>query len=94
MELCEETYYSNKLDKADNEETWPVLNKTLTKKNTVYAINLKTILMANIYIKFQDIANGFKKYPTDIGPSSSSKIPVGKGNIYDHMQKKSKIQYF
>ena len=55
LRTCEETYYSNKLDKvkADNKETWRVLNEILNRKNAVYAINLKTIMMANIYIRFQ-----------------------------------------
>ena len=39
-------------------------------------------------------ANGFNKYFADIGPSLSSKIPVGKGNIYDHMQTKMKDSIF
>ena len=52
-------------------------------------------MMANIYIKFQkDIANGFNKYFADVGPSLSSKIPVGKGNIYGHMQTKIKDSIF
>ena len=51
-------------------------------------------MMANIHIKFQKTANGFNKYFTDIGPSLSSKIPVGKGNIYDHMQTKIKDSIF
>ena len=42
----------------------------------------------------KDIANGFSKYFADIGPSLSSKIPVGKGNIYDHMQTKIKDSIF
>ena len=34
------------------------------------------------------------KYFADIGPSLSSKIPVGKGNIYDHMQTKIRDSIF
>ena len=32
--------------------------------------------------------HGLNKYFADIGPSHLSKIPVGKGNIYDHKQTK------
>ena len=34
----------------------------------------------------KDIANGFNEYLADIGHSLSSKIPAGKGNLYDYMQ--------
>ena len=38
LRICEETYYSSKLDKvkADNKETWQVLNEILNRKKTQY----------------------------------------------------------
>ena len=39
-------------------------------------------------------ANGFNKYFAYIGRSLSSKIPVGKGNIYDQMQTKMNDSIF
>ena len=47
-----------------------------------------------IYKIPKDIANGFSKYFADVGPSLSSKIPEGKGNIYDHAQTKIKDSIF
>ena len=89
LRICEETYYSNKLDKvkADNKETWQVLNEILNRKKRSICNQPENYYDSkNIYTTPKDIANGFSRYFADIGPSLSSKIPVGKGNIYDHMQ--------
>ena len=48
-------------------------------------------MMANVYIKFQKTLHGLNEYFADIDPSHLSKIPVGRGNIYDHKQ--TKINY-
>ena len=95
--LCEETYYSNKLDKvkADNKETWRVLNEILNRKKRSMCNQPENYNDGkHIYKIPKDIANGFNKYFADIGPSLSSKIPVGKGNIYDHMQTNIKDSIF
>ena len=97
LRICEETYYSNKLDKvkADNKETWCVLNEILNRKKHSICNQPKDYYDGkHIYKIPKDIANGFSRYLADIGPSLSSKIPVGKGNIYDHMQTKIKDSIF
>ena len=97
LRICEETYYSNKLDKvkADNKETWRVLNEILNRKKHSICNQPENYNDGkHIYEIQKDIANGFSKYFTDAGPSLSSKIPVGKGNIYDHMQTKIKVSIF
>ena len=97
LRICEETYYSNKLDKvkADNAETWQVLNEILNRKKHSICNQPENYNDGkHIYKIPNDIANGFNKYFADIGSSLSSKIPVGKGNIYDHMQTKIKDSIF
>ena len=97
LRTCEETYYSNKLDKvkADNKETWRVLNEILNRKKRSICNQPENYNDGkHIYKIPKDIANGFNKYFADIGPSLSSKIPVGKGNIYDHMQTNIKDSIF
>ena len=93
LRICEETYYSNKLDKvkADNKETWRVLNEILKRKKHSMCNQPENYDDGKHICKIPtDIANGLNKYFADIGPSLSCKIPVGKGNIYDHMQTKIK----
>ena len=97
LRTCEETYYSNKLDKvkADNKETWRVLNEILNRKKRSICNQPENYNYGkHIYKIPKDIANGFNKYFADIGPSLSSKIPVGKGNIYDHMHTNIKDSIF
>ena len=97
LRTCEETYYSNKLDKvkADNKETWRVLNEILNRKKRSICNQPENYNDGkHIYKIPKDIANGFNKYFADIGPSLSSKIPVGKGNIYDHMHTNIKDSIF
>ena len=47
LRICEETYYSKKLDKvkADNKETWRVLNEILNRKKTQYIIIIIIIMV-------------------------------------------------
>ena len=81
--------------KADNKETWRVLNEILnSKKHSICNQPEDYNDDKHIYKIPKDIANGFSKYFADVGPSLSSKIPVGKGNIYDHMQTKIKDSIF
>ena len=81
--------------KADNKETWQVLNEIFNrKKHSICNQPENYDDGKHIYKIPKDIANGFNKYFADIGPSLSSKIPVGKGNIYDHMQTKIKDSIF
>ena len=81
--------------KADNKETWQVLNEILNrKKHSICNQPENYNDSKHIYKIPNDIANGFNKYFADIGSSLSSKIPVGKGNIYDHMQTKIKDSIF
>ena len=97
LRTCEETYYSNKFDKvkADNKETWRVLNEILNRKKRSICNQPENYNDGKHIYKIQkDIANGFNKYFADIGPSLTSKIPVGKGNIYDHMQTNIKDSIF
>ena len=97
LRICEETYYSRKLDKvkADNKETWQVLNEILNiKKHSICNQPENYNDGKHIYKIPNDIANGFNKYFADIGSSLSSKIPVGKGNTYDHVQTKIKDSIF
>ena len=98
LRICEETYYSNKLDnvKADNKETWRVLNEILNrKKHTVYSINLRTMMMANIYMKFQ------RTLPMDLVSilqmlvlHSQAKYLKEKEIFMIICKQRSKIQYF
>ena len=79
--------------KADNKETWQVFDKILNrKKHSICNQPENYNDCKHIYRIPKDIANGLNKYFADIGPSLSSKISVGKGNIYDRMQ--TKIKYF
>ena len=73
--------------KADNKETCRVLTEILNrKKNSICNQPENYDDGKHIYKIPKDIANGFNKYFADIGPSLSTKIPVGRRNIYDHMQ--------
>ena len=94
--MCEETYYSNKLEKvkADNKETWRVLNEIINRKNSLCNQPENYNYGKHTYKIPKDTANAFNKYLTYIGPSLSSKTPVGKGNIYDHRQTKIKDSIF
>ena len=81
--------------KADNKETWRVLNEILNRKKRSICNQPENYNYGkHIYKILKDIANGFNKYFADIGPSLSSKIPVGKGNIHDHMQTNIKDSIF
>ena len=81
--------------KADNKETWQVLNEILNRKKHSICNQPENYNDGkHIYKIPNDIANGFNKYFADIGSSLSSKIPVEKGNIYDHMQTKIKDSIF
>ena len=78
-----------------NKETWRVLNEILNRKKHSICNQPENYNDGKHIHKIpKDIANGFSKYFADIGPSLSSKIPVGKGNIYDHMQTKIKDSIF
>ena len=81
--------------KADNKETWQVLNEILNRKRHSICNQPENYNDGkHIYKIPNDIANGFNRYFADIGSSLSSKIPVGKGNIYDHMQTMIKDSIF
>ena len=86
LRYCEKEYYTNLLECQKNnvKGTWKVLNKIIRKKNTSSKFPESFKDKNNVISDKKQIANGFNRFFTNVGPDLASSIPIQSKNVHDY----------
>ena len=80
-------YYENKFERAktDLKQTWNLINEIINKRKAKLSLPSSFNIDGKTVTDPLDIANGFCKYVTEIGPSLAGKIPASNRSFWSFL---------